>query len=87
MRANRNLPQQRRKRLRVKQNSQPRKRRRNDEAAVVEERLRQADPVEMQSSDFRARSKMKAMRLILKMIAAQRVEVLGREDVSLEKRD
>lgn len=61
----RNSLKQRRKRSRGRQDSQPRKSRSIDEAAVVEERLRRAAPIEMRSPDFWARSKMKVMRLIL----------------------
>ncbi|OAE28487.1 hypothetical protein AXG93_115s1780 [Marchantia polymorpha subsp. ruderalis] len=60
----RNSPQQRRKRSPCRQDSQPRKRRRIDEAAVAD-RLRRTALIEMQSSDFRTKSKMKARRLIL----------------------
>ncbi|OAE19727.1 hypothetical protein AXG93_2958s1010 [Marchantia polymorpha subsp. ruderalis] len=61
----RNSLKQRRKRSRGRQDSQPRKRRSIDEAAVVEKRLRRAAPIEMRSPDFWSRSKMKVMRLIL----------------------
>ncbi|OAE22084.1 hypothetical protein AXG93_3084s1000 [Marchantia polymorpha subsp. ruderalis] len=77
----RNLPQQRRKRSRGRQNSQPRKKRRINEVAVAEERLRQASPIEMRSPDFCARSKMKARRLILKedsSTESRRVAARGR---------
>lgn len=60
-----NSPQQRRKRPRGKQESRPRKRRRVDETAVAEERWRRAALLELRSPNSRARSKMKAMRLIL----------------------
>lgn len=56
----RNLPKQRRKRPRGRQESQPKKRRRIDEAVVAEERLRRAAPLELRSPNSRARSKMKA---------------------------
>lgn len=61
----RNLPQKRKKRCKSRQDSQPRKKRRIDEAAVAEERLRRTAPIDMQSPNFRVRSKMKARRLIL----------------------
>lgn len=44
--------QKRRKRFRGRQDSQPRKKRRIDEAAIVEDRLRCVTPVEMRSPDF-----------------------------------
>ncbi|OAE25008.1 hypothetical protein AXG93_523s1120 [Marchantia polymorpha subsp. ruderalis] len=77
----RDLPQQRRKRSLVRQDSQPRKKRRIDGAAVAEERLRQAALVKMRSPYFWARTKMKAMRLILEEDSnteSRRVAVRGR---------
>ncbi|OAE22019.1 hypothetical protein AXG93_4780s1000 [Marchantia polymorpha subsp. ruderalis] len=60
------LIKQRRKRSRGRQDSQPRKRQRIDEAVVVEDRLGPTALIEMRSLDFRARLKMKPRRLILK---------------------
>ncbi|OAE32880.1 hypothetical protein AXG93_3052s1100 [Marchantia polymorpha subsp. ruderalis] len=61
----RKLPQQRRKRLRGKQESQPRKRRRIDEAAVAEDCWRRVALLKLRLSNSRAWSKMKPRRLIL----------------------
>ncbi|OAE29585.1 hypothetical protein AXG93_4003s1060 [Marchantia polymorpha subsp. ruderalis] len=58
-------PQQRRKRPRGRHDSQPRKKRRIDEATVDEVRLHRTALFAMRAPDFRARSKMKARRLIL----------------------
>ncbi|OAE27605.1 hypothetical protein AXG93_2520s1010 [Marchantia polymorpha subsp. ruderalis] len=74
-------PQERRKRSKGRQDSQPRKKQRFNEAAVAEERLRRAAPIEMRSPDFWARSKMKAKRLILEKDSStksQRVAARGR---------
>ncbi|OAE18885.1 hypothetical protein AXG93_3022s1090 [Marchantia polymorpha subsp. ruderalis] len=60
-----NLPQQRRKRPKGKQESRPRKRRRIDEAVVAEERWRRAASLELRLTNSRAKSKIKASRLIL----------------------
>ncbi|OAE18232.1 hypothetical protein AXG93_3012s1020 [Marchantia polymorpha subsp. ruderalis] len=61
----RDSPQQKRKRSRGRQNSQPRKKQRIDEAAILEYRLQRAAPIEMRSPNFWAKSKMKSRRLIL----------------------
>lgn len=58
-------PQQKRKRTRGRQDSQLRKMRRIDKTAVQEERLQRTALIAMRTPDFRARSKMKAWRLVL----------------------
>ncbi|OAE32621.1 hypothetical protein AXG93_4293s1010 [Marchantia polymorpha subsp. ruderalis] len=59
------LPPQKIERSRSRQESQPRKRRRTHEVAVFEERVHRAALINLRSPNSRARSKMKARRLIL----------------------
>ncbi|OAE21092.1 hypothetical protein AXG93_3661s1170 [Marchantia polymorpha subsp. ruderalis] len=87
----RSSPKQRRKRPRGRQDLQPRKKRRIDEAVVAEKRLQRTAPIAMRSSDFRARSKMKVRRLILEKDSSPesrstaRKECHGQEARSAEK--
>ncbi|OAE35953.1 hypothetical protein AXG93_4303s1050 [Marchantia polymorpha subsp. ruderalis] len=79
--------QQRRKRARGRQDSQPRKKRRIDEAAVAEERLQRTALIAMRTSDFRARSKMKATRLVLDEDSSPKSRrIVKKECPSLEAR-